>query len=227
MALPRYLALTSEEFAVCQPLPKHVAWMACHFSPYGTGLVNLPPALPAGSMIILNDRIPMAAHDPDTVARQLRALHPHCLLLDFQRPPEAASLKMTRRITDALSCPVAAPAAYCWDTSQPLFLPLPMPDTPLRSYLAPWQGREIWLELGANAMTYTVTEHGSIPGSLSSVPESGHADRELCCHYRIDLAPEGAVFSLWQTAEDLEALVTAAKAHGVTKTVGLWQEFGS
>ena len=49
------LAMTAAELGAA-PLPSHPAWMACHFSPYSTGLTNLPPKLPQDSLLILNDR---------------------------------------------------------------------------------------------------------------------------------------------------------------------------
>jgi hypothetical protein len=89
MVLPRYLAQTREEFAVCPSLPEHPAWMACHFSPYGTGLSNLPEALPKGSLLILNDRTPVFGHDPLQVAAQLEesVVRLECsgILLDFSQ----------------------------------------------------------------------------------------------------------------------------------------------
>ena len=227
MALPRYLALTAEEFAACVRLPPRMAWMACHFSPYGTGLENLPPALPKDAMVILNDRIPMSGHDPDTVLRQLRQLSPDCLLLDFQRPPTDDTLEMSRRIVHARSCPVGVTHAYAQDLDCPLFLPAPPPDTPVEVTLSPWDGREVWLEIGFSAMIYTVTEQGAVPGVLPIIPETGKKDEQLCCHYRMDLFDDRAAFSLWRTGEDLELLLEKAKAHGVTKAVGLWQELGN
>lgn len=225
MVLPRYLAMTRTEFTACSSLPEPMAWMACHFSPYGTGLTNLPPALPKGSMVILNDRIPMAGHDPDTVLRQLREQEVDCLLLDLQRPPEPGSLDLARRLTRSLSCPVGVTAAYGKALDCPLFLPPPPPDTPLAEYLAPWQRREVWLELSLEGMSCTVTEQGSQAGPLPQIPEAGHRDDTLLCHYRMTLSEAQAEFALWRTRKDLDDLLEQAKAHGVTKTVGLWQEF--
>ena len=48
MAIGRYFAMTAAEIRGCSALPAGIAWMACHFSPYGTGLSNLPPELPEG-----------------------------------------------------------------------------------------------------------------------------------------------------------------------------------
>ena len=226
MGLPLYLALTAPEFTTCSLLPKYPAWMACHFSPYGTGLCGLPPNLPESAMVILNDRIPPAGHDPETVLRQLRQLSPACMLLDFQQPTNSSALELTRQIVDALPCPVGVTAAWGQDLRCPLFLPPPPPDIPLAEHLAPWQGREFWLELGLDAMSYTVTEQGASPGALAAVPETGLEDNHLRCHYRIELFDDRAVFSLWRTRQDLDALLEEAQQLGVTKAIGLWQELG-
>lgn len=224
MALPRYLAQTSEEFHGCASLPRHLAWMACHFSPYGRGLVNLPPALPRDAMVILNDRIPMTHHDPELILQQLRQLAPAYLLLDFQQQATTRPMELTRLLVTALPCPVGVPAAYGKELDCPLFLPLPPPDAPLDVHLRSWQGREIWLELALNAMTYTVTEQGAAPGDLTLIPSEGQTDSDLCCHYQLSLTDEKAEFALWRTREDLDSLLDQAGAFGVTKAVGLWQE---
>ena len=46
MAIRQYLAMTAAEMTQAGSLPRHSAWMACHFSPYSTGLTNLPDRLP-------------------------------------------------------------------------------------------------------------------------------------------------------------------------------------
>ena len=67
-----YLAMTPAEFnSVSQP-PPDFAYMACHFSPYGTGLGNLPTVLPPESLLILNDRTPIHGHDPQRIFDQLK-----------------------------------------------------------------------------------------------------------------------------------------------------------
>ena len=108
MALPLYLAMTREEIDSC-PLPANLAYMACHFSVYGKGLQDLPASLPAGCLLILDDRIPVWNHDPKQVAEELcEAVTRHgcCgLLLDFQRPGESLMTDITRSITAALPCP--------------------------------------------------------------------------------------------------------------------------
>lgn len=226
MVLPLYLALTAAEFTACLHLPAHPAWMACHFSPYGTGLCGLPPKLPGNAMVILNDRIPLSGHDPDYILAQLGQVKCGSILLDLQRPgvPEAAAL--VRAIVEAEARPVGVTPHYCQGLSCPVFLPPVPPDVSLDVYLAPWQGREIWLEAGLDGLCYTVTEQGSRPGPLPRIPDRGLREEALFCHYRVECTQTQAEFSLWRTREDLDALLAEAQAHGVTKAVGLWQELG-
>lgn len=227
MVLPLYLALTAAEFTACSSLPPHPAWMACHFSPYGTGLCNLPPDLPENAMVILNDRIPPAGHDPQYILDQLAQVKCGCILLDFQRESNLETEKLVRAIVETDKRPVGVTPYYCQGLTCPAFLPPVPPDMTLETYLSPWQNREIWLEAALDGLRYTVTEQGSRPGPLSRIPDRGLRDDALFCRYQIELFEDRAEFSLWRTREDLDALLTAAASHGVTKAVGLWQELGS
>ena len=98
MEIPLYLSMTAVEFSQCRILPDHTAWMACHFSPYGTGLTNLPTHLPKNSLLILNDRTPIHRHNPKQIRQILEevvtALDCSGILLDLQRRdcPEAKEI---------------------------------------------------------------------------------------------------------------------------------------
>lgn len=226
MGLPLYLALTASEFTTCSPIPEYPAWMACHFSPYGTGLCNLPPELPANSMVILNDRIPPQGHDPHYILDQLAQLSCSCILLDFQRENNQETAELARVIVETETRPVGVTPQYGQLLNCPVFLP-PMPiDIPIQEYLAPWQGREIWLEAAMDCLCYTVTEHGSVPAPLPRIPNRWLKDEDLFCHYQIETFSDRADFALWRTREDVDELLAAAAALGVTKSVGLWQELG-
>ena len=226
MGLPLYLAQTNAEFTACSSLPTHPAWMACHFSPYGTGLCNLPPMLTGDTMVILNDRIPPCRHDPAYILDQLTQILCGCILLDFQRSGSEETAALTRAILEAESRPVGVTPQYGLDLDCPLFLPPIPPDVPPDTYLTPWQGREIWLEAAMDSLYYTVTEQGSTPAPLSKTPDRGLRDEALFCHYRIETHVDRAGFAIWRTREDLEQLLDAIQAFGVTKAVGLWQELG-
>ena len=161
--------------------------MACQFSPWNQGLSNLPRTLPQGSLVILNDQSPICGHDSSRILRQLKELlegnRCYGLLLDFERPGQEEAAAMAAALAEALPCPVGVSAAYADGLSTPVFLPPAPPDTPLGEYLAPWAGREIWLEAALNGCRITLTErggrnrasgcrglsHGGLPGRSASL----------------------------------------------------------
>lgn len=228
MAIPRYLAMTAAEMRAVSDLPAEAAWMACHFSPYGTGLSNLPSTLPPDSLLILNDRTPIHGHDGERVAKQLQerieALHCKGLLLDFQRPEEPETAALVKHLTGALSCPVTVSDLYARGLDCPVFLPPAPPEVSLETYLAPWQGREIWLEMALGGEVISLTEQGAQVSPLPHPPGDGQAETRLHCHYQISVSDTEVEFPLWRTAEDLEALLAEAERLGVTAAVGLYQE---
>jgi hypothetical protein len=225
MTLPLYLALTAAEFAVCSSLPQNMAWMACHFSSYGTGLSNLPPPLPEGAMVILNDRTPIHGHDPDTILQQLMVLRPSCLLLDFQRPGVDTVMELARILVKQLPCPVGISHIYAQELNCPVFLPPLPPDGALEEYLDPWKGREIWLEVALEGITYTLTENGSTTSPLLHPPQDGFPEESLHCHYKIETFPNKITFTLWRDKQMLEAHMEQAQTLGVTKAFTLFQEW--
>ena len=227
MGIPLYLAMTAAEFAHCTEVPAHCAWMACHFSPYGTSLTNLPNRLPKGNMLILNDRTPVHGHDPKQIRQMLgdtvAGLGCSAVLLDMQRPncPETQDI-----IREALTlpCPVCVSDIYAKELDCPVFLPpLPLTQTP-DNYFSPWVGREIWLDVARECVELTVTAEGC--RSCYSNPSGDFPFREenLCCHYRAELQENCIRFYLRRTKEDLHDLLEQSAAYGVTKGVGLWQE---
>ena len=221
--------MTAAEFQKTSPLPEHAAWMACHYSPYGLGLSNCPRQLPEEAMLILNDRTPPQAHDPEVIARQLKelaeSLHYKYILLDFQRPDLPENAAVVKAVLSAPPCPVGVSELYAREVSCPVFLP-PVPHhVPLSEHLAPWQGREIWLEAALDRETITVTEKGAAVSPPSGpFPDSGPEDGDLHCHYHIRTCSDRIDFTLWRTKDDLAALLEQAEGAGVTQAVGLWQE---
>jgi len=231
MAIPLYLAMTAAEFRNCTQLPPHPAWMACHFSPYGTGLTNLPGDLPKGSLLILNDRTPVHGHDPTLIALTLKELvHKwNCsgLLLDFQRP----GCKQTEVIVQELAgldFPVAVSEPYAACSEGSVFLSTPPLRKPLEGYLAPWRGREIWLEAGLVGEIATVTETGTAFAPLppGEKPDCPHKDDALFCHYRADTFSQEITFTMQRTQEDLDQLLCYGEELGIRQAVGLYQELG-
>ena len=231
MDIVHYLAMTAAEIGANPPLPPKIAWMACHFSPYSAGLSNCPRQLPPGSLLILNDFSPIHGHSPEAVADQLRSwvedFQCSGVLLDFQRPGNTETAALTEYLEGSLPCPVAVSHLYADSLSCPVFLP-PVPvQTPVAEYLAPWQGREIWLETALDAVKITLTEKGAsfAPLPRADSEKNDFRDEKLHCRYRISLSEDRAEFLLYRAKEDLASLLRDAGNHGVTTAVGLYQEW--
>ena len=224
-----YLAMTGAEIASNPPLPPQIGWLTCHFSPSGPGLSNLPKAFPPHSLLILDDSTPFSDHDPEVIGQQLKeviaAFKTDSVLLDFQRPKDPPTESLVQILQSTLPCPVAAPAGYGKDGS-PLFLP-PCPlNQPLKEYLLPFRGREIWLEAALDGIKLSITEKGCSKEALTFPNMQGflHVDDRLHCHYYIEQAKDSVIFSLQRTRDDLQALLEEAEYLGVTRAIGLWQE---
>ncbi len=231
MAVCQYLAMTAAEISAAEQLPQHLAYMACHFSAYGTGLSNMPRQLPADSLLILNDRVPICGHDHNLITQQLLELveQLQCaeVLLDFQRPDYGELSDLTCNICAALPCPVVVSSLYAQALSCPVFLP-PVPlHKPLASHIAPWKDRQIWLEAALEYTCVTVTEEGSIFTPTSYTPPLPQAliDPALHCAYEIKVEPDRVLFHLYRTQEQLKVLLDEAESMGITKAVGLYQQF--
>lgn len=230
MILPCYLAMTAAEFETAPQLPKKVAWMACHFSCYSTGLSNLPQALPKGSMLIVNDRTPVAGHDPERIAQQLQQLvnelEAEQVLLDLQRPDCEETAKIVEAVIQALPCPTGVTGLYAKKSNCPVFLPPPPLHVPLGEYLSPWKEREIWLELMPDAEELTVTRDGCtiLPLPRAELENPIHQHNDLCCRYHIEVLEDRAVFTLERNTELLPAFLAQAKEFGVTCAIGLYQQ---
>lgn len=225
MALPLYLAMTAEEMAATHPLPSLGAAMTCHFSLYGKALEGLPECLPEGWMVALNDRVPIWHHEPKEVADQLRVLSPGAVLLDFQQSEKNTAF--LQALLEALPCPAAVSQRWGQELDCPIFLEPVPPSRPLQTHLAPWKGRQIWLDISAWGEKITVTEADSITTPLPSFSTEGicHREEKLHCHYRTEVFEDRAEFTLFRTEEDIAALLVEAEDHGVTRAIGLWSEF--
>ena len=174
MPIPLYLAMTGGEFFCADQRPEKIAWMACHFSCYGTGLSNLPQELPEGSLIIVNDRMPPDRHDPQRILEQLQQLgadlKPAGFLLDFQRPGISFNQELSCILTEALSFPVGISDIYAKELNCPVFLSQPPLHIPLQDAIENWGKREIWLEAALQTQRYTLTFDGCVISDVSYRP---------------------------------------------------------
>lgn len=232
MAIRRFLGVTEAEMDGISQLPENAAWMWCHYSKESGKICGLPPFLLAGSMVVLTDEVAFLGADHSTLCGQLwgavRALSCRYVLLDFQKPVCEEMVCFAEKLAASLPCPVILPAALGDRLDGPVFLP-PVPlDVSLPNYLAPWAGREVWLELALDGLEIRLTDSGARSSYLPHpLPFSAsHRDDRLHCHYKIETAPDQVLFTLRRTQEDVEELVTEAEGLGVTGCVGLWQELG-
>ena len=229
MEIPHYLALSAAEFAFANPLPEHIAWMSCRFSPYGRGLINLPDTLPPGSVCILDDSTPINNHDLRRIADELENTLSRCtclgLLLDFQRANRPEQAELVSVLTEVLSFPIAAPPQYAMAENILFLPPVPAEDTP-EKYLTPWKGRRIWLDTGMSSAVLTLNESGcrvDYPGEIS--PQSWRQDAETASAYHIRKIPGAIECTLCRIRESLPSLLEKCSAHGVELAIGLWQEY--
>lgn len=227
MPLPLYLAMTAAEISKKSVLPAHLAYMACHFSPYGTGLSNLPGSLPTGSMLILNDRIPVHGQDPDRISDQLITVifqnKVSSVLLDLERPPNRESTEIVRKLCNTLPCPVGVAAGYAVDLDTPVFIGAAAYETPEESWNA-FQGREIWLEANLERTIVKVTQSGAQvladPDTSDPLP---YFSEVLSSHYRIALYEDHVYFHFGRTKDDIIHLLE--RSNKITCAIGLWQQF--
>lgn len=228
MTIPVDLAMTAGEMQNCPHLPRHPAWMACHFSPSGSGLCNLPAWLPEGAVIMLDDAIAPAGHDPQRICQELSQCQSQhrCagVLLDFQRPDDPETARLAAYLTQCLPCPVTVTAAYAQNCDAAVLLP-PLPhDCPLDRWAAPWKGRQLWLELDFAPEIVTLSRRGADRHPGTQVPKDGFPDPVLCCHYTHSLQDDQVVFTLWRTREDWQTLLEKGRELGIVRAVGLYQQ---
>lgn len=230
MALTCYLAMTATEIFATPTLPPHIAWMACHFSCYHTGLTNIPKQLPPGAMLILNDQIPCHGHDPKRILDEVIAITEdfECsrVLLDFERPGDPQTAAIVRTLTESLPCPVAVSDLYVEESDRPVFLPPAPLHQPLEEYLLPWKKREIWLETALCQEEILVTKDGSQFHSIFPPDQlsDGHLDEALHCRYRIETEEDRITFTIFDAPDTLSGKLTQVNELGVTTAIGLYQQ---
>lgn len=228
MALCCFLAMTEGEIRTAPTLPPHLAFMACHFSPYGVGLVNIPQRLPKGSILIVNDRVPVLHHDPGVILRQLQAvcrqLSLRGILLDFEIAGCEKTREIVHTLAGALPCPVCVSENYAEGLPCPVFICPPL-NLPLKEVLKKWQGRKIWLEAPIWQEQFLLTREGCTPRACDICPDGTYfIDENLCCRYTFSLTEREATFTLKRGKEEIELLLKQVEHTDVELAVGLFQK---
>lgn len=230
MDIKCYLAMTAAELSSLPELPRYVAYLGCHFSSSGQGLSNLPVSLLPGTMVVIDDLMPPQCHDPKLIAEQLTQLVTNMevsgFILDFQRPNTPESETIATYLMQALPCPVGVTPGYAEGLNCPVFLPPPPLHTVLEKHIAPWKGREIWLEAATDTCEIIVTREG---GTYSQIPdkpleEPSFYDAALRCRYHTEISEDHAVFTLHRGKQELFSLLQEAQSLGIKCAVGLYQQ---
>jgi hypothetical protein len=189
------------------------------FLPWEEDLADLPK----GTLLVLHDQLPL--EDPAPILEAVKKSE-HCgILLDFQKPGQETLIKY---LLKKLPPTTALSELYAKETDNPVFLPPCPPDRPLEAHIAPWKGREIWLDTAPEVLLLTLKPTGCAAENLLSPPNSPHFTHEtLCCRYKTEIHPTEIRFTLWRDKQMLEAHMEQAQTLGVTKTIGLFQEWKS
>lgn len=229
MKIPLYLAITAAECSGCTELPSHMGWMACHFSPSGPGLSNMPSSLPPGSVLLVDDSNSFCGHQAEIIAQQLtQAISSWQLcsvVLDFQRSGDLDVKRLAEHLHSALPCPVVCTPDYAPEASPVLLPPCP-PNRRLQDHITPFKDREIWLELALDGMTIHISREGSHtePSPCVNTAQFPHWEEAFLCHYSILCSADAVTFHLQRSREDLQKLLYSAEQLGITHAIGLWQE---
>lgn len=233
MAMDRYLAMTPGELAKHPNISAKTAWMACHFSSSGTGISNLPQALPEGSMLILDDSTPFNSHDPAVISRELRQAveesGAQSVLLDLQRTVVPQVKELAEALASSLPCPLGITAPYARELNCAVFLP-PLPlNQSLEEYLSPYASRKVWLDMAPGWGQLHILPQGNryLPLPANAFVPGPFRNDILRCRYSAAVTEDGVVFSLFRGAEELQMLLEDAQKLGVEAVLGLYQELAS
>ena len=76
-------------------------------------------------------------------------------------------------------------------------------------------------------LTLELTETGCVPLPYPwvPVPENAFTDEALHCRYRAEILEDRVRFRLWRDRQQLENLIKEAESLGVSKVIGLYQEY--
>ena len=207
MPIPVYYAMTKEEMQSEAQYPRHLALMDFY-----NGMED--------SIVILTDRKPLDWEELHRIIKD----HPK-ILLDFQRPEDPQNHKLITEL-ERLGLPYCATGIYASKYDCAVLLPPVQLTRPLADHIAPWKGRELWLELALDGQHITLTKDGCTEQYIPHAQHrhEAHNDEKLHCHYYIHTTENAAEFTLWRSKEDIADLLKEADSLGIRLAVGLWQE---
>ena len=97
----------------------------------------------------------------------------------------------------------------------------------MAQHVTPWAGRELWLEAVTDIRTAVITESGCT--RQAAAPPRADAvwfeDPAFHCRYCWHADDRQAVFTLERTAKHIPSLLEEAEKLGITRAVGLYQQY--
>jgi hypothetical protein len=204
--------------------------MACHFSPYGLGLSNLPRQLPEGAVILVSDRIPPGGHDAGVVVSQLEELaqqfHPKAIVLDLERTGDDFCAELAAKCDSISGTETVVAAAYAEGLQCSVFLGAAQLWTPAEQWLRPWSGRRIWAECVLQRALVRITEDGAVYRELPWEPPRQEvlADGQQAVVYGVREQADAVEVMLWRGKEQLALWMEKLEKLGVEHFLGLYQQ---
>lgn len=192
MAREVYAAITGEEMGKISILPQNIAYLGTHFE--GNTLVDIPEALPEGSLLLIDDRVIPENVSIDLVIVSLSHLFP-CLsgiYLDFQQ--EDTPKDLVHSLLKALPVPVGVPRRF--GLGIPVVPPRRLSMLPEKHYLP-----GCWAEGAVSAWELTLTKDGCTKKEVSAKESAYEEYSKLFCRYAVENDAEKAVFHLQNNRE--------------------------
>lgn len=228
MEIPFYLAMTPCEIRQADDVPGHLSWMSAHFSKENELLCNLPENLPENSILVIDDAFPISEHNSALILEQLKMILNNSdlieILLDFQREYNPKLKAFSAEVAGAFPNRVAVTPNY--DNGKTIvFLPPAPPNIPIQQYLVPWRDRDTWLDLTMSKLAMRIKQNSVIMEDTCEVGKCPHISPELSTHYGITATNEEILIQFQRTKDDCNMLLQKAAEFGVTRGIGLYQEF--
>ena len=230
MNLSIYMAFVAAESEAILRYKGKAAWLGYHLSAFDSGITPRPSFLDSCHMLVLTDETPLLHHDPQKVTSEIcaeaKSLGCEKILLDFQRPPTEKSLVLAKSILRSAPCAVGITECYANDTDCSVFLPSPPLWTPLQETIAPWKGRDIWLEIFPEDGCITITKKGGNYSPSAPLENYPFCDNALCLSYSTEQYAQQVKVHLHRGITEMKAFLHLADSLGISAAIGLYQQFG-
>lgn len=224
MGIGPYHLMSPGEIHKFSPSAPVAVLLCC--APFSPGLLIGPSRLPKGSVAVFTDRVTPTFHQSGRIAGELKALmktlHSPALILDWTGE---LSPWLEELLKQLCGVQLVLPPHLAGKEDSAVLVPSVV-EKSLEDLLAPWNGRQIWLDMVSSAAQLTLTRNGcEVVPWQASIREGDLYDETLCCQYRVETAQEEARFYLYETQQTRMKKLEKARSLGVAGAIGLWKDF--